>query len=85
MWTHRSHWKSSESGAIPVIVRACDARGKVLTGEPVSGRAEILDAAGTERRADLSSRSTGSPGGSPWRHATWQRADRPVDQSCDPA
>ena len=32
-----------------MTVQACDARGGKLFGEPVAGRAEILDAAGTER------------------------------------
>lgn len=41
-----------------VAVAACDLRGK-LKGEPVSGRAELLDAAGTERVRGLLRRKYG--------------------------
>ena len=54
MWTRTESWKVKRIRRNPeVIVQACDARGKVLTGEPVSGRAEILDAAGTGRARGL--------------------------------
>ncbi|MBD0021529.1 PPOX class F420-dependent oxidoreductase [Gordonia sp. (in: high G+C Gram-positive bacteria)] len=50
MWTVTDSWKVKRIRRNPeVIVQACDARGKELTGEPVPARAEILDAVGTER------------------------------------
>ena len=50
LWTRTESWKVKRIRRNPAVtVQACDARGGKLFGEPVAGRAEILDAAGTER------------------------------------
>jgi PPOX class probable F420-dependent enzyme len=61
-------WTAADSGKVKrirnnpaVTVAACDMRGR-LASEPVPGRAEILDAAGTERVRGLLRRKYGLAG-----------------------
>lgn len=50
MWTPTDSWKVKRLRRNPkVVVQACDRSGKTLHGAAVSGTAEVLDAAGTER------------------------------------
>jgi PPOX class probable F420-dependent enzyme len=50
MWTVTDSWKVKRLRRDPaVVVQACDVRGKQTYGDPVSGTAEILDDAGSDR------------------------------------
>ncbi|WLP89304.1 PPOX class F420-dependent oxidoreductase [Gordonia sp. NB41Y] len=63
MWTETESWKVKRIRRDQrVIVQACDARGKKLTGQPVDGTAEIMDAAGTEHVRKLISGKYGIVG-----------------------
>ncbi|HLS78454.1 MAG TPA: PPOX class F420-dependent oxidoreductase [Nocardia sp.] len=49
MWTVTDSWKVKRLKRNPrVLVQACDARGKKLSGQPVEATARVLDAEGTE-------------------------------------
>ncbi|MDS1112997.1 PPOX class F420-dependent oxidoreductase [Gordonia westfalica] len=50
MWTVADSWKVKRLRRDPrVVVQACDVRGRKLFGEPVTGTAEVLDDAGSDR------------------------------------
>ncbi|MFC9981364.1 PPOX class F420-dependent oxidoreductase [Gordonia sp. NPDC127522] len=50
MWTVADSWKVKRLRRDPrVVVQACDVRGHKTFGEPVSGTAEVLDAADSGR------------------------------------
>ncbi|MFE0749214.1 PPOX class F420-dependent oxidoreductase [Gordonia sp. NPDC058843] len=50
MWTVADSWKVKRLRRDPrVVVQACDVRGHKNIGEPVSGTAEVLDAADSGR------------------------------------
>ncbi|WP_030172361.1 MULTISPECIES: PPOX class F420-dependent oxidoreductase [Actinomycetes] len=54
MWTVTDSWKVKRLRRNPdVVVQACDVRGKQTYGEPVSGTAAILDAAGTDHAREV--------------------------------
>ncbi|MGV9713176.1 PPOX class F420-dependent oxidoreductase [Gordonia sp. NPDC003424] len=60
MWTVADSWKVKRLRRNPkVVVQACDMRGGKLSGEPVEGIAEVLDAAGTEKVRNLIVRKYG--------------------------
>lgn len=50
MWTVADSWKVKRLRRDPrVVVQACDVRGNKTFGAPVSGTAEVLDEAGSDR------------------------------------
>ncbi len=54
MWTPADSWKIKRLRRDQkVVVQACDRMGKTLEGNPVEGRAELLDEAGTDRAKKL--------------------------------
>jgi PPOX class probable F420-dependent enzyme len=54
MWTVTDSWKVKRLRRNPaVLVQACDVRGKETYGDPVSGTAEILDAAGSDHAREI--------------------------------
>jgi uncharacterized protein len=62
IWTPTESWKVKRIRRDPsVLVAPCDFGGNIL-GEPVSGRAVVLDAAGTERVRGLLRRKYGLVG-----------------------
>lgn len=59
VWTVTDSWKVKRIRRNPAVtVAPCDARGRV-SGEAVPGRAELLDAGGTERVRELLRRKYG--------------------------
>ncbi|ACY23260.1 PPOX class putative F420-dependent enzyme [Gordonia bronchialis DSM 43247] len=60
VWTETEAWKVKRLRRDPrVVVQACDARGKKVTGDRVEGTGAILDAAGTERTRSAISKKYG--------------------------
>ncbi|MXP19811.1 PPOX class F420-dependent oxidoreductase [Gordonia sp. HNM0687] len=74
VWTETESWKVKRIRRDNrVEVQACDARGKKRRGAAVTGTAEILDAAGTERARELIGRKYGLLGKALVTASSWRR------------
>ncbi|MEV6337688.1 PPOX class F420-dependent oxidoreductase [Nocardia vinacea] len=63
VWTNSKTWKVKRIRRNPAVtLQICDGRGRPKSEEKVAGKAELLDAAGTQRVRDLVSRKYGIVG-----------------------
>ncbi|RDI50944.1 PPOX class F420-dependent oxidoreductase [Nocardia mexicana] len=63
VWTNPKTWKVKRIRRNPAVtLQECDNRGRTAGGETLSGTAEVLDAAGTERVRGLVGRKYGMIG-----------------------
>ncbi|WP_063042340.1 PPOX class F420-dependent oxidoreductase [Nocardia pseudovaccinii] len=87
VWTNSKTWKVKRIRRNPAVtLQICDARGRPKSEEQVAGKAELLDAAGTQRVRDLVSRKYGIIGTVLIRlHKLFKGADGSIGIAITPA
>ncbi|WP_327098669.1 PPOX class F420-dependent oxidoreductase [Nocardia vinacea] len=87
VWTNSKTWKVKRIRRNPAVtLQICDGRGRPKSEEKVAGKAELLDAAGTQRVRDLVSRKYGIIGTVLIRlHKLFKGADGSIGIAITPA